>query len=55
VRIFAVIKLATVTRGPQTLADVRKLLGIEAPDAGKVDVNAGEEKFKIKEPAAGSK
>jgi adenylate cyclase len=46
-RIFAVINLAGITTGPQTLAQVRKLLGIEAPDIAKVDVNAGEEKFAI--------
>ena len=47
VRIFAVINLAGVKKGPQTLADVRRLLGIEAPDISKVDVNAHEEKYKI--------
>ena len=48
VRIFAVINLAGINKGgPQTLADVRKLLGIEAPDITKVDVNAHEEKYKI--------
>jgi adenylate cyclase len=47
VRIFAVINLAGIDKGPQTLADVRKLLGIEAPDITKIDVNAHEEKYKI--------
>jgi adenylate cyclase len=47
VRIFAVINLFSVTSGPRTLADVRKLLGISAPDIAKVDVNAEEKKYKI--------
>ena len=49
VRIFAVINFANIDKGPKTLADVRKLLGIEAPDIAKVDVNASEKKFKIAE------
>jgi adenylate cyclase len=48
VRIFAVINLAGDKR-PKTIADVRRLLGIEAPDISKVDVDAHEEKFKIGE------
>jgi len=47
VRIFAVVNLAGNTKGPQTLADVRKLLGIEAPEFSKVDVNTDEKKYKI--------
>jgi adenylate cyclase len=47
VRIFAVVNLASVTSGPRTLADVRKLLKIAAPDIAKVDVNAEEKKYKI--------
>jgi adenylate cyclase len=47
VRIFAVINAVGIDKGPQTLADVRRLLGIEAPDITKVDVNAHEEKYKI--------
>jgi bifunctional DNA-binding transcriptional regulator/antitoxin component of YhaV-PrlF toxin-antitoxin module len=34
-------------KGPQTLAEVRKLLGIKPPDISKVDVNAHEEKYAI--------
>jgi adenylate cyclase len=49
VRIFAVVNFAGVDKGPQTLAEVRSLLGIEAPDAAKVDVNADEKKYKIGE------
>ncbi|MDR0442904.1 MAG: HAMP domain-containing protein [Treponema sp.] len=47
VRIFAVVNSRKDEKGPQTLADVRKLLGIKPPDISKVDVNAGEEKFTI--------
>ena len=47
VRIFAVINISGTDKGPQTLADVRKLLGIAPPDITKVDVNAHEEKYKI--------
>ena len=47
VRIFAVINLKDLNKGPQTLADVRKLLGLEAPEISKVDVNADEKKYKI--------
>jgi len=46
VRIFAVVNLLKV-EGPQTLAEVRDLLGIEAPDIASVDVNADEKKYKI--------
>jgi adenylate cyclase len=47
VRLFAVINLAGNPGGPRTLADVRKLLGIKAPDISKVNVNAEEKKYKI--------
>jgi len=47
VRIFAVINLVEIDKGPKTLADVRELLGIEAPDITNVDVNAHEKKYKI--------
>jgi adenylate cyclase len=36
-------------KGPRTMAEVRKLLGIEAPDLAKVDVDADEKKYKIGE------
>jgi len=48
-RIFAVVNFVGRDKGPQTLSDVRKLLGIEAPDMLKVDVNADEKKYKIGE------
>jgi len=47
IRIFAVINLAGNNEGPQTLADVRKLLGLETPDYSKVNVNADEKKYEI--------
>lgn len=47
VRIFAVVNFAGEYKGPQSLSDVRKLLGIEAPELSKVDVNADEKKYKI--------
>jgi len=47
VRIFAVVNLSGSSKGPQTLADVRKLLGIKPPDMANVDVNADEKKYKI--------
>jgi hypothetical protein len=34
-------------KGPQTLAEVRGLLGIEPPDLSKVDTGAEEKKYKI--------
>jgi len=49
VRIFAVINFAGETKGPQSLKDVRALLGIEAPNLAQVDVNADEKKYIIGE------
>jgi adenylate cyclase len=49
VRVFAVVNFKGIDRGPRTLADVRRLLGIAAPDVSKVDVNADEKKYKIGE------
>jgi adenylate cyclase len=49
VRIFAVVNFAGEVKGPQSLHEVRSLLGIEAPDLDKVDVNADEKKYKIGE------
>ena len=46
VRVFAVINLRDA-KGPQTLAEVRKILGVEAPDMALVDVEAEEQKYKI--------
>ncbi|MCL2765863.1 MAG: adenylate/guanylate cyclase domain-containing protein [Treponema sp.] len=47
VRIFAVVNATGVDKGPQTMADVRKLLGIKEPKLSKVDLNADEKKYKI--------
>jgi adenylate cyclase len=47
VRIFAVVNFAGDIKGPQSLDEVRSLLGIEPPDLEKVDVNADEKKYKI--------
>jgi adenylate cyclase len=49
VRIFAVVNFAGEDKGPQTLNEVRSLLGITPPDLSKVDVNADEKKYKIGE------
>jgi len=47
VRIFAVINLAGSDKTPQNLAEVRKFLGIEAPDISKADINGDEKKYVI--------
>jgi adenylate cyclase len=47
VRIFAVVNHVAVTAGPRNLPEVRKLLGVKAPDISKVDTNAEETKYKI--------
>jgi adenylate cyclase len=47
VRIFAVINFSGEEKGPQSIDDVRGLLGIEAPVLELVDVNADEKKYKI--------
>jgi len=49
IRIFAVVNFKGIEKGPRTMADVRRLLGIPAPDVAKVDVNADEKKYKIGE------
>ena len=46
VRMFAVVNFKGV-KGPQTLAEVRKLLDIEPPDVSKVDTGSEEKKYKI--------
>jgi adenylate cyclase len=46
VRMFAVINMKTVP-GPKTLAEVRTLLGIPAPDLSKVNTDGEEKKYKI--------
>jgi len=49
VRIFAVVNFSGETKGPQTLDEVRSVLGIDIPDLEEVDVNADEKKYKIGE------
>jgi adenylate cyclase len=52
VRMFAVVnfrKTLESGRGPRNLAEVRRLLGIPAPDVSKVDTNAEERKYKIQD------
>jgi adenylate cyclase len=50
-RMFAVINLAPGAKGPypgpQTLAELRGLLGIPPPDISRVDLNAEEKKYDI--------
>ncbi|MDR1900488.1 MAG: HAMP domain-containing protein [Treponema sp.] len=52
VRMFAVVNLKAKEGEPQpkpaALAEVRRLLGIEAPDLSKVNAGAEEEKYKIR-------
>jgi adenylate cyclase len=52
VRMFAVVNFrqsagGAPIKGPATLAELRRLLDIPAPDMDKVNVNAEEQKYKI--------
>jgi adenylate cyclase len=47
VRIFAVVNFAGIDKGPKSLADVRKYLGIKSTDISKIDINAEEQKYHI--------
>jgi len=47
VRLFAVVNFTGIDIGPQSMKQVRKLLGIKPPDISKADVNAEEKKYKI--------
>jgi adenylate cyclase len=50
VRMFAVVNFRptqSFVPKPSTLPELRRLLGIPAPDLGKVDINAEEQKYKI--------
>jgi adenylate cyclase len=47
VRIFAVVNLLEAETGPRTLAEVREMLGIEAPDLSKTNLDSEEKKYKI--------
>ncbi|MCL2174745.1 MAG: adenylate/guanylate cyclase domain-containing protein [Treponema sp.] len=47
VRIFAVVNFTGEIKGPQTLDEVRSILGIDPPVLEEVDVNEDEKKYKI--------
>jgi adenylate cyclase len=47
VRIFAVVNFTGEEKGPQSLDEVRSILGIDIPHLEEVDVNADEKKYKI--------
>jgi adenylate cyclase len=47
VRLFAVVNFIEVKGGPRTIAEVRKLLGVEAPELSNVDLDSEEKKYKI--------
>jgi adenylate cyclase len=47
VRLFAVVNFTEAKGGPRTLAEVRKLLGVEAPELSNVNLDAEEKKYKI--------
>jgi len=49
VRIFAVVNFTGEEKGPQSLDEVRSILGIAIPMLEEVDVNADEKKYKIGE------
>jgi len=49
VRLFAVVNFTEAKGGPRTLAEVRKLLGVEAPELSNVNLDAEEKKYKIGE------
>jgi len=49
IRLFAVINLSGVPEGPQTLGELRELLGLKMPDSSVVDINDGEKKYIIHE------
>jgi adenylate cyclase len=47
VRLFAVVKLQESEGGPETLADLRELLGIRPPDLAALDTELEDKKYKI--------
>jgi len=47
VRLFAVVNFNEVKGGPRTIEEVRKLLGVEAPELSNVNLDAEEKKYKI--------
>jgi hypothetical protein len=46
-RIFAVINFRGEPKGPQSLDEVRSLLGIDPPNFEETGVNADEKKYRI--------
>jgi len=46
-RLFAVINIAGSNKGPQTLSDVRKTLGISIPDTSNINIIENEIKYSI--------
>ena len=51
-RVFAVVNFKDSSSGPQTLSQVRELLGIKAPDLSKINIDDKEDKFKVQSSAA---
>jgi adenylate cyclase len=47
VRLFAVVKLKGIDGQPETLAELRKLLGIEPPNLNAASTGTEEKKYKI--------
>jgi len=47
VRLFAVVNFVEAKAGPRTLAEVRKILGVEAPELSNVNLDVEEKKYKI--------
>ena len=46
-RVFAVVNFKDSTSGPQTLSEVREILGIDTPDLNTMDIYNKENKFKV--------
>ncbi|MCL2441424.1 MAG: adenylate/guanylate cyclase domain-containing protein [Treponema sp.] len=55
VRIFAIVNFTGEERGPQTIGEVRSLLGIDVPVLDAVDVNKDEKKYTINKVKKGNK
>jgi len=47
VKIFAVVNFAEEPKGPQTLKEVRSLLGFKTPNLKKININTDEKKYDI--------
>jgi adenylate cyclase len=46
-RVFAVVKLKGSEGGPETLAELREMLGVKTPDLNAVSTELEEKKYKI--------